>query len=608
MPKLNTCLVDFEPIGKRIEVKKGISILDAAREAGIDLIAICGGSGTCGQCKVQVKNKIYFNKSFSDKKVFTDEQIEKGWCLACKYKIFDSIKVFIPQESLTTKQRLQIENNLEKLEKISMFTLEKFNINSDLFCAFNEHQSVSKNSEELKNLISEFCNDKLDDIHWGEISRTNEELDLVRRNGTPIYIGQNIKTVYGLAIDLGTTKIAAYLVDLITGVTVAKSSTMNPQISYGEDVISRIMYCNNEPEGSENMKKLVVAAINELCKQMCDEIGAEKENVIEAVIVGNTAMHHLTLKLPVKQLGLSPYRPYVTHDLLISANTIGLEIACFGKIFLPGNIAGFIGGDHLAMMIATDAKNVKGNVIFIDIGTNTEVTLVHNHELFSCSCASGPAFEGAHIKNGMRAGDGAIERVIINGDEIQYKTIGNIKPIGLCGSGILDSVSQLKKNKIIDERGRFLNNNKKVKGEGKYQEFVLVESQKTGTNHPLVINRKDINEILLAKAAIQTGISILLRSADIKINEIDRLVVAGAFGSYLDLQSAIDIGMLPKIEIDKYQQVGNAAGFGAKQLLLSENYRRQTKELVEITKYIELTSFDEFQKVFLESLKFDEFK
>ena len=257
----------------------------------------------------------------------------------------------------------------------------------------------------------------------------------------------------GLAVDLGTTKIAAYLIDLETGQTLASRGLMNPQIAYGEDVIARLAFAWREPAGAEKMQGLIVEALNQATGAMCAEGGFDPASIVEAVVVGNTAMHHLFLRLPVEQLARAPYVPAVASALDIKARDLGLKIAPGAYVHLLPNIAGYVGADHVAMLLATEIAQAEGVVLALDIGTNTEVCLANRGKLTSLSCASGPAFEGAHIKHGMRAANGAIEHLRIAGDQIEYQTIGGAPPAGLCGSGILDALAQLYQAGVVDRNG-----------------------------------------------------------------------------------------------------------------------------------------------------------
>ena len=381
-----------------------------------------------------------------------------------------------------------------------------------------------------------------------------------------IWIGQANKELLGLAVDLGTNKVAAYLIELKTGKVMTSLGSLNRQIAYGEDVISRITYAIDN--GGEKLRQVVKDNLNQLVHQLCNNGCFHKENIIDAVIVGNTAMHHLFLGLPVKQLGLSPYVPAVSSPMDIKARDIELDIAPGGYVHLLPNIAGFVGADHVAMLLATEMYRTKKKVLGLDIGTNTEISLAANGNLTSCSCASGPAFEGAHIKNGMRATGGAIERVRINNSSIDIQTINNEPPIGLCGSGILDAVAQLLEANIIDRVGR-IKDHDFVRSTSDGKEFVLVTGDKSGTGRDITVTQKDISEVQLAKGAIIAGMNTLLSNANIKWKEIDDIIIAGAFGSYIDVTSAINIGLLPPLPVELFKQVGNAAGAGAKMALLS---------------------------------------
>lgn len=597
--------IDFEPIGKRIEAEAGITILEAAHAAGIDLVAVCGGAGSCGQCQVQIINNQLPTPNSVEKAIFSSEMLSKGWRLACQTIIHGPMKIHIPVEALSTPQRLQLEGLDEEKGLISSFDVFDIdlsenctpkndienslsNILSRLPCKLTEDQSL------LKSSILE------------AVLHHNGKLRLVTKKGNLVHFLKFKQPPLGLAIDLGTTKIAAYLVDLKTRKMVSKSSSPNPQIHYGEDVISRIHFCMEREDGIPTMQGLVVKSLNSLIHQMCEEVQANCDQIIEAVVVGNTAMHHFFVGLPVRQLGLAPYTPAVTNSMTLTPSQIGLMISSNASIYLPENIAGYVGGDHVAMMVATNSVEAQDTVLALDIGTNTEISLVKNGSIYTCSCASGPAFEGAHIQDGMRAADGAIERVDIEGDRFFLSTIGGKKPIGICGSGILDLIAEMRKNAIINEKGNFDRDHQRVRGNGRNTEFVLVPGNESGSSRDIVLTRKDVNEILLAKAAIQSGIEILLRTAGITSNQIDRFLVAGAFGTYLDIHSAIKIGMFPQIPTERFIQVGNAAGSGARLMLLSDEMKQKGTDFSKRTQYVELTLFPDFQKIYIDSLRFPE--
>jgi uncharacterized 2Fe-2S/4Fe-4S cluster protein (DUF4445 family) len=402
---------------------------------------------------------------------------------------------------------------------------------------------------------------------------------------------------YGLAVDVGTTKLAAYLIRLETGETVTKTGAMNPQIAYGEDVISRIAYSGREPGGARTLQKALVETLNTLIVEMCTEAHVPQNSILDAVLVGNTTMHHLLAGLPVEQLGRAPFPPATTRSLTIPASDLELNLGPGAMVHLPPVIAGYVGSDHIAMLMATDIWKSPRNILAMDIGTNTEISLVSKGKIICCSCASGPAFEGAHIREGMRAAPGAIERVRWSEGKFLWQSIGNLPPVGICGSGILDVVAALQDGRIIKPTGVF--------STGYGSEIVLVTAAATGLDRDLVVTRKDIHEIQLAKSAIRVGVEILLQNAALKTSDLDEFIVAGAFGTYLDLRSAVRTGMFPPLPIERFRQVGNAAGMGAKQMLVSVDKRREAERFARKISYVELTSQVAFTKLFLEQLNLE---
>lgn len=384
---------------------------------------------------------------------------------------------------------------------------------------------------------------------------------------------------------------------------------MNPQIAYGEDVVSRIAYAGREPDGAKRLQTVLVDALNGLLAQMCAEAHLPPERVLEAVLVGNTAMHHLAAGLPVEQLGHAPFAPATTEPLTLPAASLGLALGPGAQVYFPPVIAGYVGSDHLAMLLAigqeagrignptyaTDARQT-GNptCIALDIGTNTEIALFAGGKITCCSCASGPAFEGAHIKEGMRAAPGAVERVRWSEGRFLWQTIENQPPVGICGSGILDAVAALLDAGLVRANGQLLPGG----------EVTLVPAAQTGLGRDLVVTRRDIHEIQLAKAAIRSGVETLLRHAGLTAADLDGFLIAGAFGTYLDLRSAVRVGMFPALPMEKFRQVGNAAGVGAKQMLLSASKRREAEALARQLGYIELATDKGFMEAFMKNLGF----
>jgi len=449
-----------------------------------------------------------------------------------------------------------------------------------LFEELNKEYKTNFNTTDIGVLRT--LSDELRDLNW--------ECRVTVREGEVIAINPLSSHKLGLAIDLGTTKVAGYLINLSNGQTISSRGVMNPQISYGEDIISRISSTVQAPEKTLELQCSIIEALNKIAKELCLEAGVHTGEIVEACIVCNTAMHHLLLGLPVRQLALSPFVPAIIKSIDIKAHDIGLKIAPGAIIHFPPNIAAFIGSDHVAMLLVTEAWKSGETVLSLDIGTNTEVSLVKDGRITSVSCASGPAFEGGHIKNGMRAARGAIEKVQISGDNILYQTIDGAPPVGICGSGIIDAMSQLYKGGIVDEGGRLKAEHPGVSTHEGHKEFVLVAKTKGNGRPAIVITQPDIRELQLAKAAIRAGIQALLEANNCPEADIKCVIIAGAFGSYINIENAITIGMLPVLPAERFQQVGNAAGMGAKQILLSIKKRAEAISLAQNVNYLELAS------------------
>ena len=385
---------------------------------------------------------------------------------------------------------------------------------------------------------------------------------------------------------------------------------MNPQISYGEDIVSRCTYAQKSPDAARQMQSLVVEGINTLTSTLCAEAGVNSQQILEAVIVGNTALHHLLLGLPVRQLVSAPFVPAVAGSLEFKAREIGLVVAQGAYLYLLPNIAGFVGADHMAMLLATASEWSNQTVLALDIGTNTEISLLSagGETIHTLSCASGPAFEGYHINDGMRAGPGAIERIRLSGETVQYKTIDDASPVGICGSGILDAVGQLRQAGGLAENGRMqLDVLPRLRQRGEQREFVLVEADQQANRREITVTQDDVREIQLAKAAIQTGIQVLLAESGVLLEEVDKVLIAGAFGNYIDVANAVRIGMLPDLPPDRFKQVGNAAGMGAKLALISTQRRSEAQKLYGRVKYIELAKYPRFSYIFAQNCKLRRF-
>ncbi len=605
--------LDLQPIGKRIDVPDGTNLLDACQQAGVELVAVCGGAGVCGTCRVRLLKGKLTDYSMTELDELSDEERAAGLRQACQVEVLSDIVIEIPPESLSAPQRLSIEGRETDFEwersiieaydvQVNPATLTDLRPDTTRILdalrkdggpfdlPLDEPYTLQFDSESVKSLAP---------ILRGNDWRARV---VIRNEREVVAILPPERRVYGLAVDIGTTKVAAYLVDMETGETVAKSGAMNSQIAYGEDIISRIRYINDHPDGLKTLQGRIIETLNNLIVELSVEAKVKREQIVEAVIVGNTAMHHIFAGLPVKQLGDWHYMATVGEAISIKARDVGLRLATGGTVYLPPNIAGFVGADHVAMLVGAGLFKVDETIVALDIGTNTELSLFHKGRHWTCSCPSGPAFEGAHIEDGMRAAPGAVERVRIEGDEVKVHTIGNADAVGICGSGVLDAIAECQKAGLLTPKGGFTGTHPRLRGSGSAAEFVLVPASKSKTGRDVRMTRRDVNEIQLAKGAVRAGAEALLDVAGIKAGELDQVILAGAFGTYLDLDSAIGIGMVPRTERSRYQQIGNAAGTGARRMLVSREQREIAEAIARDVEFVELAKHPTFTKIYSQAL------
>lgn len=601
MSEGGTYQVQLQPIGKRIAVPSGTSLFAAARDSGIDLASACGGEGSCGQCRLVILSGETTPPNFDEEFILTELELQQGERLACCTYARSDVTVQIPRESLITGQRLQIASDLQEIPPdplVRGYPLELANPSledirpdltriADALLAAHNLEGVYADPAVIRTLSP-----AMRELAW--------RFTVFVREREIVGIGKPGQRPLGLAVDLGTTKIAAYLVDLQTGEDLAAAGAPNPQIGYGEDVISRLNHVHRNPNGSRVLAGKVRETLNDLLSELATRAGVTTEQVVDACIVGNTAMIHLLLRLPVKQLAKAPYVAAVGTAMSVRAADLDLDMAPGAAVYIPPCIGGFVGADHVAMILASDLDQRDKVVLGVDIGTNTEIA-IHKPGvpfLTAASCASGPAFEGAHISDGMRAASGAIEKVRITGSGVDLTTIDDVPAVGLCGSGIVDVTAELYRSGLINQRGRFDKENGRVVNGRFGPEFCLVPASSSGSGRDVVITQKDVNEIQLAKGAIHAGLQILLEATDTEPEDVEEVIVAGAFGSFLNVKSAIAMGLFPELPRAQYRQVGNAAVIGAKWMLISRAARQRAEQIGGGTAYNELTVYPKFARRF----------
>lgn len=604
-------LVIFHPEGKRAVLEEGKTVLDAALKAGVDLASLCGGKGFCGKCQVIVVEGAGNLSPLTEveSRHLPPEKLELGFRLACQARVYGDVTIKVPEHSRTGKQKLVImgveppyplKPAVRKIYvELSPPTLE--DPLADDLRLINALKVRGLNIEEIDHEVLTKLPDVLRYAEWKVTVTIIDDRRII-----DVEPGDTSKQCYGIAVDIGTTKVACFLVDLNTGELLYACGAMNPQIPYGEDVMSRISYAMEGEKNLQRLKEAVVDGINRLIDECLSITKIKREHIYELVAVGNTAMHHLFIGIQPLHLGRSPYPPAAAKGYSFPPSAIGTSINRRGRVYILPNIAGFVGADAVACILATGIHKSNDLKLLMDVGTNTEVSLGNAKEIMSCSTASGPAFEGAHIKFGMRASTGAIERVKIDDEtyEPEISTIDDAKPRGICGSGIIDAIAEMLRVGLLDTGGRIQRKNTPRIREGPQGlEYVLAWKEETPTKaEDIVITQKDVREIQLAKAAMRAGCEILMKRMGVTKDHISELIIAGAFGSYINPESARIIGMIPEVPVEKIKFVGNAAGSGARMCLKSVEARREAEEIARRVKYIELAALPEFQVEYMNAM------
>ncbi len=598
--------VKFLPEGKRIEVPEGTTLMAAAIKGEVDIATICGGKSFCGKCLVEVIEGELSPITDVELKRIPPEKVQKGYRFACLAQVKGNVTIRVPDQSRVGRQRLvimgkeptiKIRSNVEKVYlEIAPPTLHD-TVADDrrLYAAL-----AAKGVEDVK--LDYRIGTKLP----GTLRASNWKATAVilgRKEIIGIEGGDTRKRSFGVAVDIGTTKLAVFIVDLIDGGIAFADGIMNPQIRFGEDVISRINYAAQGERELGDVQKTIIDGINDLIEKGIAETDIERRELYELVAVGNTAMHHLFVGADTKSLGLAPYPAGLGRAYDIKARDMGISINPSGYVHTLPNIAGFVGADAIADALACRLHEKERLTLLMDVGTNTEVMLGNRDGIWSCSTASGPAFEGAHIKNGMRAASGAVEKVSVMDDGVRCKTIDDEKARGICGSGIIDAVAEMLKCGALDTSGKLLEGVKGVRVTPAGKEFVLVPKEETSTGkEDIVVSQDDVREIQKAKAAMYGGYMTLMRKSGHAAADLNEIIIAGAFGNYIDPASARILGMIPEVPLDRISFTGNTAGSGARICLKSLDLRREATEVADRMKYVELAAEPIFMEEYINAM------
>ncbi len=620
----------FQPSGRRSTVPEDTTILEAARMIGVGIEAVCGDNMVCGKCRVKImegtfpKEDIMSSMSHvsafeeKEKEFFESKDLGSDMRLACAARIRGDVLVFVPESSRTGKQvvsKAAGEIDVEIKPAVKKYYLE---LNAPaLHDAQGDFERVRDALKDfgVEDLTIDFkalqvMPDVLRNSNW-KVTVTLWLNEIIR-----VQEG-NVETNIGLAVDVGTTSIAGYLTDLNTGDVLVTESMMNPQVSYGEDVMSRITYCMlNEETGLDDLRKTILEGLNTIIENAAKKAEISTDDISEVTLVGNTAMHHIMLGINPEYMGVAPFAPALHRYINIKADRFGLNILAAGNVHMLPIEAGFVGADNVGCLIADAPHKRDEMTLLIDIGTNGELIFGNKDKLISCSCATGPALEGAQIEYGMRAAPGAIERIRIDRKthEVTYKVIGdenwsdgkrNMDAKGICGSAIIDGVAEMFLAGVVIKSGNFnpdFEHPRVRKNKKNIPEFVIAWKHETSINEDIVINLVDVRAIQLAKGALYSGCQIMMRR--LGRTSFDRLAVAGAFGSHVDKIMAMAIGMFPDCDLDKVEYIGNAAGDGARIALINTDIREEVNDIATKIEYVELALEEDFNDRFGEAMQF----
>lgn len=588
---------------KIIDGKENDNLLDLLRKNNIPIKNECGAKGKCGKCKVKILSKSPYKITESDKKHLSEKEINENIRLSCMINLKEDMEIDLVENrddikilSDVDKNKLSLNSNIHK--KYIELSKPSIEDQRDDFKKLKEGLNIDNLKIDIKNLQQLTPTLKNNDY---KITVTTYDEKIIHIQG-----GDRSKYFYGLALDLGTTTLALYLIDLHKGQVIDILSGVNSQRSYGSDVISRINYTMENDQGLEILSYCITKQINEMIKKISYKNNISVDEIYNIAVVGNTTMIHLLTKTPVKNIALAPFIPTFTDNFECKAKDINIDIN--GVLSLPPGNSAYVGSDISSGILSSKMCENEKYSLLLDIGTNGEIALGNKEKVFTCATAAGPAFEGANIKYGVGGIEGAISSIDLNNDKI-YETINNKTPCGICGSGVLDITSELLKHNIIDESGKFYDcdeiNNKKLKDkideEENLKEFIIYKDN----DKKVAFTQKDIREVQLAKASICAGIKVLLKESNLTYDKIENVYIGGGFGNFMNVKSAIKIGMIPYELKDKIKSIGNCAGKGCIEYLINMEKRREIKKIVNKCIYIELSKNKDFQEFYIDSISFE---
>jgi uncharacterized 2Fe-2S/4Fe-4S cluster protein (DUF4445 family) len=598
---------------KGITVKKaenGTNLLRFLIDNGAEINAICGGNGKCGKCRV-VAEGLAGKPSEREERLLGEKAVKLGYRLACYNSITSDLDIYLDKAHEGARiavegkgRRVSLKPSVSK-RFISMDRPDLQNQKSDAERIYGASGAMKKiNSIDIIRTLP-------DTVRRGDYQVT---LVFIDNELAAVEPGDTSFSSYGIAVDIGTTTIAAYLYDLVSGQRLRVGSVLNPQKKYGADVLSRIDYTLTGPDNLKKMNEVIIECINELIEQIASDSGINKEFIYTCVFVGNTTMTHFLMGANAGNIAVSPFIPVTTGFHRLKAKELGIRVNYGGIAYVFPGVSGYVGADTVAAVLSSGMHLRDEISLLIDIGTNGEIVLGNREWMYACSTAAGPAFEGTNIRNGMGGVKGAIDRVAFDGS-LRYSVIGGGKPVGICGSGIVDAVALMLEEGIIDETGRIAGEEERqnlvrelsdriVEIDG-MKAFLLASGNECAGDMDIAVSQKDVREIQNAKAAIAAGVATLVKHAGIRVEEVGKVYLAGGFGSYISIDSALTIGLLPRRLKGRIKSIGNAAGSGACAGLVSSRMFREAERIKSMIEYIELSSSPDFTEEYINSMIFE---
>jgi len=601
--------IEFLPDKRQISVSPGASVAEAAEQAEIALETPCGGEGRCGKCRIKIVGPAP-PPTAEEMLLLGPDLVQAGIRLACRCRPQADLRVYIPPQSRRIEQSILVEGIARDL--ILDPAVAKT-------CVDVPPPSLDDQRGDLERLLRAAGRPQarcvlplmremagiLRSAAW-RVTPTFSDGDLIA-----LEPGDTSDALYGVAFDIGTTTIVGYLIDLATGRQLAVASDTNAQVAHGEDVVSRIQFTTEHATGLELLRRDVVGVINDIIGRCCRTAHIDPRQVYDVTFVGNTCMHHLLLGLPPANLAVLPYVATVTSAQRLPAAELGVSIHPAGRCYVLPNIAGFVGADTVGVILAADLDHGDALRVAIDIGTNGEVVVAGGGRIIACSTAAGPAFEGATISRGMRATSGAIDSVTID-DDVSFTTLNGAAAVGICGSGLIDAVAELRRIGVIDETGRMMGASRahelpepigrRITGGDDRPEFTIAWPHQTQDRQPLTLTARDVRQLQLAKGALYVGVDILLEEMGVAASQVEEILLAGAFGNYVKRESAVAVGLIPALSLERIRSIGNAAGVGAKLGLAARSMRDRAEEVAQRVEYVELSRKPEFHLRFADAM------